>query len=154
MLSPEQKAKQRGSLSINEGYFSDIFNVQQSSYSSFTTKSIICEDLPDHAKIERVNRRRRHPRPRYQKQHQRRTTRTGSYDCAHIPPALRPLLLRRRRPSPVATLQRSLPDSNPALKRCLCAPPPTTSPTPSSVLRFYPASRSSVWAARTPVTRS
>ena len=47
VLSPEQKAKQRGSLSINEGYFSDIFNVQQSSYSSFTTKSIICEDLPD-----------------------------------------------------------------------------------------------------------
>ena len=47
VLSPEQKAKQRGSSSINEGYFSDIFNVQQSSYSSFTTKSIICEDLPD-----------------------------------------------------------------------------------------------------------
>ena len=47
VLSPEQKAKQRGSLSINEGYFSDIFDVQQSSYSSFTTKSIICKDLPD-----------------------------------------------------------------------------------------------------------
>ena len=47
VLSPEQKAKQRGSLSINEGYFSDIFYVQQSSYSSFTTKSIICKDLPD-----------------------------------------------------------------------------------------------------------
>ena len=46
VLSPEQKAKQRGSLSINEGYFSDIFDVQQSSY-SFTTKSIICKDLPD-----------------------------------------------------------------------------------------------------------
>ena len=47
VLTPAQRAKQRGSLSINENYFSDIFDVQQSSYSSFTTKSLICEDLPD-----------------------------------------------------------------------------------------------------------
>ena len=151
VLSPEQKAKQRGSLSINEGYFSDIFNVQQSSYSSFTTKSIICEDLPDReigGLIEDVAIQGRDTKSNISGERQE-----PEATIALISLPLYVLFSAGAGPVPWLLYNEVFPLES-APKRCLCAPPPTTSPTPSSVLRFYPASRSSVWAARTPVTRS